>query len=191
MARLLQSCQLGACCPHVEYSEISKELAEATDEDGQLLFGSAHICVNFFSLSFLRSFCESLPTLPLHVAHKKIPHTTPDGTRVVPTSNNGVKLELFIFDTFPHSKRMAALQVPREEEFAPVKNPPGAASDSPDTARQMIYELSKRRILAAGGALASEGACEVSPLLSYQGEGLEPTVNGKTLSVPVHLEVGS
>jgi len=176
----------------VEYSEISKELAEATDAEGRLLFGSAHICVNFFSMAFLRTFCESLlSTLPLHVARKKIPYVDTDGTRVTPTSNNGVKLELFIFDTFPHAKRMAALEVPREAEFAPVKNPPGAASDSPDTARQMIYALSKARILAAGGALASEGEVEVSPLLSYQGEGLEERVSGQTLSPPLHLEVGS
>lgn len=216
----------------VEYSEISKELAEATDAEGRLLFGSvtphplaappdmspsgphvrltsqrpqlttaslhphlagqAHICVNFFSMAFLRTFCETLlSTLPLHVARKKIPYVDTDGTRVTPTSNNGVKLELFIFDTFPHAKRMAALEVPREAEFAPVKNPPGAASDSPDTARQMIYALSKARIRAAGGALASEGEVEVSPLLSYQGEGLEERVSGQTLSPPVHLEVGS
>jgi len=176
----------------VEYSEISKELAEATDAEGRLLFGSAHICVNFFSMAFLRTFCETLlSTLPLHVARKKIPYVDTDGTRVTPTSNNGVKLELFIFDTFPHAKRMAALEVPREAEFAPVKNPPGAASDSPDTARQMIYALSKARIRAAGGALASEGEVEVSSLLSYQGEGLEERVSGQTLSPPVHLEVGS
>ena len=98
----------------VEYSEISREMAEATGPDGRLLYGSAHICVNYFSMSFLRTFCEGLlHTLPLHVARKKIPHVLPDGTRVTPTVNNGVKLELFIFDTFPHAQRMAALQVRR------------------------------------------------------------------------------
>jgi UDP-N-acetylglucosamine/UDP-N-acetylgalactosamine diphosphorylase len=187
----------------VEYSEISKEMAEATDANGQLLFGASHICVNYFSLAFLREFCEKrLHTLPLHVARKKIPHVAPDGTRVTPSSNNGVKLEYFIFDTFPLAKRMAALQVPREEEFAPVKNPPGAKSDSPDTARQMIYKLSRARLEAAGGSLrqplgqvplATSGSAEeappveISPLLSYQGEGLEETVRGNAFEAPVLL----
>ncbi len=53
----------------------------------------------------------------------------------------GVKLELFIFDTFPLAKRVALLEVHRHEEFAPVKNAPGSASDSPDIARQAILKL--------------------------------------------------
>ncbi len=156
----------------VEYSEISTEMAEATDAQGRLLFGDAHICVNFFSVPFLKSFCARLGPfgiqLPLHVAHKKIPYTDASGTRRTPTSNNGVKLELFIFDTFPFAKRMAALQVARDDEFAPVKNAPGAKSDSPDTARRLISALSKRRVLAAGGTIRGDALVEVSPLVSQR-----------------------
>jgi len=62
----------------VEYSEISKELAEATDAEGRLLFGSAHICVNFFSMAFLRTFCESLlSTLPLPSRARRSRMSTP------------------------------------------------------------------------------------------------------------------
>ena len=179
----------------VEYSEITKEMAEAVDGAGRLQFGSAHICVNFFSFAFLKHFCKDmLHSLPLHVARKKIPHVTADGTRVTPSANNGIKLELFIFDTFPHAKRMAVLEVPREHEFAPVKNPPGASSDSPDTARQLIYALNRQRIFAAGGKLANDAegsaqlAIEISPLVSYQGEGLEERLGGKELTLPVRLE---
>ena len=189
----------------VEYSEISREMAEATDPaSGRLLFGAAHICVNYFSLPFLRDFCErKLATLPLHVARKKIAHTLPDGRRVAPTANNGVKLELFIFDTFPHAQRMASLQVDRADEFAPVKNPPGAKEDSPDTAKRLIYQLSLRRLEAAGGSLKGRGkgarrsgdgnggddvpVVEVSPLLSFQGEGLEARVRGKAFEAPLLL----
>ena len=42
----------------VEYSEISREMAEASDASGRLLYGAAHICVNYFSLPYLRRFCE-------------------------------------------------------------------------------------------------------------------------------------
>ena len=59
----------------VEYSEITTEMAEARDDRGRLLFGAAHICVNFFSVPFLRHFCDQqLHSLPLHVAKKKIPY---------------------------------------------------------------------------------------------------------------------
>jgi UDP-N-acetylglucosamine/UDP-N-acetylgalactosamine diphosphorylase len=107
---------------------------------------------------------------------------------VAPAEPNGVKLELFIFDTFPHARRLVALQVPREEEFAPVKNAPGAAADSPDTARALFSALCRRRLEAAGATLAAaDGACEVSPLLSYQGEGLEAAAGGEPLVPPVNL----
>jgi UDP-N-acetylglucosamine/UDP-N-acetylgalactosamine diphosphorylase len=57
----------------------------------------------------------------------------------------GIKLELFIFDTFPLAASTALFEVRREEEFAPVKNAPGQGlPDSPDTAREAILALHKR-----------------------------------------------
>jgi len=44
-------------------------------------------------------------------------------------------------------------QVPREEEFAPVKNAPGAGSDCPETARAALSALCLARLVAAGGAV--------------------------------------
>ena len=73
---------------------------------------------------------------------------------------------------------------------------PGAASDSPVTARELVYALNKRRLLAAGAEIATTpagvtgdaAAIEISPLLSYQGEGLRKRVLGQTLQLPLHLE---
>jgi len=176
----------------VEYSEISTAMAEARDDAGGLLYGAAHICVNWFSMAFLRTFCSSmLDTLPLHVAKKKIPYCAADGTIVNPEQPNGIKLELFIFDTFSKASKVVALQVPREVEFAPVKNPPGAVTDSPDTARRLISNLCAARLTAAGGTLApcaADAVVEISPLLSYGGEGLTEKVGGRSFQPPFYLE---
>ena len=43
--------------------------------------------------------------------------------------------------------------VKRDEEFAPIKNPEGVNEDSPNTARQLLYNLSKKWIEQAGGKL--------------------------------------
>ena len=56
---------------------------------------------------------------------------------VTPEAPNGIKMELFIFDTFPFTDpaTFAALEIDREQEFAPVKNASGeGVSDSPATA---------------------------------------------------------
>merc|ERR1719163_2684395 len=97
-----------------------------------------------------------------HMAHKKIPYAGQDGTTVKSEINNGIKLESFIFDVFPLSSQMAILETLREEEFAPVKNAPGAATDSPDTARAMVSALSRRWVTDAGGTVVGDALLEVS-----------------------------
>ena len=168
----------------VEYSELSKEMAErrmvtgAGENSSQapLAFGAANICNHFYTLQFLQE--QVLPNLGnmYHIARKKIPSWDNDLKQTVtPTSNNGIKLESFIFDVFPLSKTMAVYQVERMYEFAPVKNAPGSPSDSPDTARTMISELAKVWLAKAGAIVKVGNAgdiCEISPLTSYAGEGL-------------------
>lgn len=70
--------------------------------------------------------------------------------------------------------------------------PQGAASDSPDTARALIYKLSHRYLTAAGGTLtpAADGAeeVEISPLASFEGEGLEELAKGKTFASPALVD---
>lgn len=53
-----------------------------------------------------------------------------------------MKLELFIFDTFPLAKKVSLYEVAREEQFAPVKNATG--DDSPQSARCLLLALHKR-----------------------------------------------
>lgn len=56
----------------------------------------------------------------------------------------GIKLEQFIFDPFPHAASQVLVEVARDEQFAPVKNAPGSPADSPDTARAALLALHTR-----------------------------------------------
>jgi UDP-N-acetylglucosamine/UDP-N-acetylgalactosamine diphosphorylase len=65
---------------------------------------------------------------------------------VTPTANNGIKLELFVFDVFPMMRRVRCFAVKRNAQFAPVKNASGpGVADSPATAAQAISDFHTRR----------------------------------------------
>lgn len=123
----------------VEYTEISEEMAESTDENGELLFGESHILCNLFSLSSVERMGSN--PLPYHVAYKKATYIDKDGNKVVPDGPNAYKFEAFLFDAFGELDNMAVLRVKREEEFAPVKNATGV--DSPETAKKLYEDFYK------------------------------------------------
>ena len=174
----------------VEYSDLPSSMAEAEDNQGRLVFGAANICNHYFSLDFIRTKVIGQP-LAFHVARKKIPYLDKETRKTVtPTSNNGIKLELFIFDVFPLAERWTVVEVLREDEFAPVKNEPGNPVDSPDTARALMSSLFKRWLEKAGAhvvSTSSDSLCEISWRRSYEGEGLE-SHSGLKIELPCYLE---
>ena len=123
----------------IEYSEITDEMAEATDENGELLYGESHILCNLFSIDAIERM--GAEPLPYHVAYKKAKYIDKDGNLVVPDSPNPYKFEAFLFDAFGEVDDMAVLRVKREEEFAPVKNSDEKGVDCPKTARELYKKF--------------------------------------------------
>ena len=123
----------------VEYTEIPKEMAEATDDRGELIYGESHILCNLFNIDAVERM-GSKP-LPYHSAFKKATYIDKDGNKVIPDGPNAYKFEAFLFDAFGELDDMAILRVNREEEFAPVKNAAGV--DSPETARELYKKFYK------------------------------------------------
>lgn len=117
----------------VEYTEISKEMAERVDENGELVFGESHLNCNMFSVKAIEEIANK--KLPYHIAHKKATYMDENGNINVPEKPNAYKFESFIFDAFDMLEDMAILRIKREDEFAPVKNAEGV--DSPETARAL------------------------------------------------------
>lgn len=172
----------------VEYSEISSKTAEMRNSDGRLTFNAGNICNHFFSTAFLNKIGSTFEReLKLHVAKKKIPFIDNSGERCTPDKPNGIKIEKFVFDVFQFAQKFVVVEVLREEEFSPLKNADCAGKECPSTARNDVYRLHKKFIESAGGIVHGE-ECEISPLLSYFGEGLEYLVKGKSFTSPVYLK---
>jgi len=172
----------------VEYSEITKEQAERRDphKPDQLAFRAANIVNHFYTRDFLEQVESFESQMAFHIAHKKIPYCSlenPESGNYIqkPTKPNGIKLEQFVFDVFPFAKRMVVLEVERQEEFSPLKNAPGTGSDDPQTSRADLLAQQKRFLEQAGGRVGDDVVIEISPLVTYAGEGLE-SVKGKVFS---------
>jgi len=125
----------------IEYTEITEEMAESRDENGELLYGESHILCNLFNINAIERMGEN--HLPYHVAYKKATYIDKEGNLVVPDSPNACKFEAFLFDAFGIVDEMAILRVKREEEFAPVKNTDLAGVDCPKTARELYKKYFK------------------------------------------------
>ena len=123
----------------VEYSEISREMSEKTNIDGELKFGESHILCNLFNIEFIEKIAQD--KLPYHTAYKKANYIGEDEKLVIAEKPNAYKFEAFLFDAFEKIDNMIVMRVKREDEFAPVKNSSG--EDSPQSARELYLNFHK------------------------------------------------
>lgn len=184
---------------------------------GTLLYNAAHIVLNNFTVDFVTQIVDphagnatQIPThsqhahsnlshsklaqLPYHIAKKKIPCIDDKG---IPTDVMGWKFELFVFDVFEFADKLSAMEVVRAHEFSPLKNAVTSPSDNPITCRQHLSQLHQKWVTDAGGIIhnaksplqtgGEEPLFEVSPSISYSGEGLRQHVEGKNFTLPFHL----
>ncbi|OMF27620.1 UDP-N-acetylglucosamine pyrophosphorylase [Paenibacillus sp. FSL H8-0548] len=164
----------------LEYNEIPESVSNERTKDGRLFYGLGHISIHLFKVEFIEEYADA--DIPYHVASKRLEYLDTEGQAIVPTEPNAYKLERFIFDFLPYADEITVLKVRRDAEFAPVKNKSG--EDSPASARSLVLELHKKWLAAAGVPKAElQGRdIEISPLLSYSGEGLSAEDWEKRLS---------
>ncbi len=117
----------------VEYYELSPEMMEAKDANGNPAYYYGVILNYLFRVSELRDLSDS--QLDLHVVEKKIPCLDSAGNPLKPSEPNGYKFELLVLDMIHQLRTCLPYEVIREKEFAPIKNPTGV--DSVESAREL------------------------------------------------------
>lgn len=120
----------------IEYYEMSDEMANLRNEDGELTYGFGVILNYLFSEKKLEEIMNNY--MPIHVVEKKIPYMDENGNKIAPQSPNGYKFETLVLDMVHMMDDCLAYEVIREKEFAPIKNLHGV--DSVDSARELLQK---------------------------------------------------
>ena len=173
----------------VEYSEFSEQQAAERAEDGRLRYWQGSIAVHLFGVDFLMRLIQRSTDLPLHAAHKKVPHIDADGNAVEPTEPNAFKFERFVFDTIPMANNVVCLEVPRDEQFLPLKNAEGP--HGPEGVRQSYQDYFGNAVKIALGTKPPQ--IEVDPAIAENARDLieHLTYNEATkswdLTKPLHI----
>lgn len=118
----------------IEYYELTPEMAEATNENGSLLYGFGVILNYLFRVDKLTEILNQ--NLPLHIVEKKVPFIDENGVFHKPEAPNAYKFETLILDMVYMMDDCLSFEVDREKEFAPVKNATGV--DSVESARELL-----------------------------------------------------
>lgn len=132
-------CKMNGKPKIIEYIDLTEEMAEELDENGELMYGEVNIGTYLYNRSVLENLANA--KLPYHAAFKKSGYLNANGKFIEPDEPNVFKFETFIFDAFTRYDDMTIMRVKREDEFAPVKNRTG--NDSPETAVKLYNEKYK------------------------------------------------
>lgn len=120
----------------IEYYELTQELMDAKDENGDPAYYFGVILNYLFRIADLEKIRER--NLPLHIVEKKIPYLNEKGEKVKPEEPNGYKFEQLVLDMIHELDSCLPYEVERNKEFAPIKNRTGV--DSVESARALCKE---------------------------------------------------
>ncbi len=172
----------------VEYSDLSPELANQTDANGELQYWAGSTAIHVFNCHFLETIAKSTTSLPWHRALKKIPHIDSQGQSVHPETENGVKFERFLFDTLPMAKTALIVETLRAEEFAPLKNASG--DYSPDFVRRQMIQVATSWLKSAGIDVPENASIEISPRFALSAVDLQARASdlvGLNFDQPINI----
>ena len=156
----------------IEYSDLPPSYQEMLDESGKLKFIAGSVAIHILNVDFVeaKGGDDSSVRLPVHVAFKKVPYLDESGNLVKPSTPNGYKYEMFVFDALESASNPLVLEGLRGDEFSAVKNKEGV--DSPATCKRDQKRQFAKWLEAAGVNLEKDADgtpifdIEISPLFA-------------------------
>ncbi len=138
----------------VEYIDLSKSAAAATDQAGRLKLWAGNIAVHVLDCSFLERAADS-NRLPWHRVRRSV------GQAVGQAGVTAWQFERFVFDLLVEAETGLVVEGVRSRDFLPVKQASG--DDSLESARSGLIRLHRGWLEAAGGRVGASAVIEISP----------------------------
>ena len=120
----------------IEYYELTDEMANLRDDQGELAYCYGVILNYLFRFSKLEEIVGD--KIPVHIVEKKIECVDENGVTRKPEKENGKKFETLAVDLIKPMGSVLPFEVVREKEFAPIKNKTGV--DSVESARELLKQ---------------------------------------------------
>jgi UDP-N-acetylglucosamine/UDP-N-acetylgalactosamine diphosphorylase len=160
--------QIGESLQVMEYSDIPQQISREKQKNGSLRFGLGSIAIHMLERNFVNRVAGSEKTksqgLKYHGAHKKVCCLDNRGlTSSSLKKPNAIKAETFVFDALPLARDPLLVEINREEEFGPIKNPSGSDSRSSSEKLQISRN---QRWLKVLGVPEKLNKVEISPLFA-------------------------
>jgi UDP-N-acetylglucosamine/UDP-N-acetylgalactosamine diphosphorylase len=175
----------------IEYSEFEKldeKLRFKAAADGSPVFWAGSIAVHAFDLALFSRVAGEADAMPFHRALKKVAFVDESGRQVEPQKPNAMKFERFIFDLMPLAERAIVVEVESERHFAPLKNAPGSARDTPEMVKAQMAALHRQWLRGAGFDAADGVPVEIGPLFALDAEELATRILArKAITEPTYF----
>mmetsp|Transcript_26092 Transcript_26092/g.77759 ORF Transcript_26092/g.77759 Transcript_26092/m.77759 type:complete len:752 (+) Transcript_26092:100-2355(+) len=187
----------------LETMDIHSEVLREVDSTGNVVHSQVSMCEFYCQTKFVEKVARKMTTY--HALRRRQPFVhLQSGHAVSPPQDvrNSFRLEKFVGDSVSLADRVVGVAVRRLSEFAYVKRTFGVYS--PEEAVCWLSTLHFRWIQDVGGVF-EKGAhvdkkkfkCEISPLVTYTGEGLEGLLQGPNrtkgagediMRLPIHVQ---
>lgn len=164
--------------------EIDPELLFLKDAEKNLLFFAGNISSYFFTLNFLiqaiKNFMDEMVPHPVRATYICL---NSKGER---ENQNVITLKNFLSDLFPQCESFVIWEVPRISEYCTIKYLDDTMVKEKQNQLSHFYKLNSFLIETSGGHVTGKQV-EISPLISYGGEGLEEICTNQRFKAPVYL----
>eukprot|EP00164_Ancoracysta_twista_P001734 GFYU01002275.1.p1 GENE.GFYU01002275.1~~GFYU01002275.1.p1 ORF type:complete len:671 (+),score=248.34 GFYU01002275.1:200-2014(+) len=170
-------------CTVMEPFEMQDDLRESTDLQGVPMFSIGNMNSFVLSMVFFKKVVAERDSLKYH----KCPYTINN------KNNDIIVFKKYASDAMSKAMKYGILKVDRDLEFAPVKNPRGSATESPETAVAVLNTLHRLWVSNAGGAMPEDDdtVVEIPPDATYEGEDVEDYLRRSGLMKGGNGPVGS